>query len=60
MRGEYRTPTYTLKAQKAYRERNAELLAEKARERYYKNREAILHRMKERREMMSTLGKERL
>jgi hypothetical protein len=52
MRGEYRTPIYTLKAQKAYRERNAELLAEKARERYYKNRVVILQRMKDRRDML--------
>jgi hypothetical protein len=51
MRGDYRTPIYTLKAQKAYRERNSELLAERARERYMKNKEAVLQRRTELRDI---------
>ena len=38
---ENKTPAYTLKAQKAYREKNREKIAEKARERYHKNKEII-------------------
>ena len=47
MRGAFRTPLYVLKAQKAYRERNAEKLAEKAREKYARNRETILEKAKQ-------------
>jgi hypothetical protein len=38
---ENKTPVYTLKAQKTYREKNREKIAEKARERYHKNKESI-------------------
>lgn len=41
MRGAYRTPVYVLKAQKAYRERNAEKLAYKAKVKYEMNKDAI-------------------
>jgi hypothetical protein len=47
MKTPYRTPVYTLNAQKAYRERNQEAIAERARERYYKNKEAVLQRRTE-------------
>lgn len=50
MRGAYRTPVYTLKAQKDYRERNAEKLAEKARVKYQANRDVILEKLKEKRD----------
>jgi hypothetical protein len=47
MREPYRTPAYILKAQKDYRERNRETLAEKARLRYAENKEAVLLRKQE-------------
>ena len=46
MRGPYKTAVYILKAQKDYRERHAEKLAEKARIRYQVNRETILEKAK--------------
>lgn len=41
MRGAFRTPVYVLKAQKAYRERHAEKIAEKAKAKYEMNKESI-------------------
>ena len=49
MRGAFRTPVYVLKAQKAYRERNAEKIAEKAKVKYEMNKETILEKAKRQR-----------
>jgi hypothetical protein len=44
MRGAFRTPVYVLKAQKAYRERNAEKIAEKAKAKYEAHKDTILEK----------------
>jgi hypothetical protein len=42
MRGPYKTPIYTLNAQKAYRARNPEAINKNAREYYHEHRDEIL------------------
>lgn len=42
MRGPYKTPVYTLNAQKAYRARNPEAINKGARDYYNEHKEAIL------------------
>jgi len=50
MRGAFRTPVYVLKAQKVYRERHAEKIAEKAKAKYEMNKETILEKAKQQRD----------
>lgn len=51
MNGPYKTPIYTLKAQRAYRARNPELIKQKAREYYHLHKDKILLQKQQQRDI---------